>query len=172
MKFIGAEGGRVVIVYSAEEIRPDEGLYVPDVVRKIAERYEFVTVPNVGDLKGDFSAITFKTGCLHSGDQKIAIHDFTILQGAMSVDCVNTDHGEAFLKDALVWGAQALGLKPFQTPPKYFFISNIIVEFERGADTKIGSFSAFGNTLTNAMRKNYELDVPVQIRVWTHNLIQ
>jgi hypothetical protein len=162
MKVVGAEGGRVVIIYSAEEIRPDEGLVATDLVKKIAERYKFATIPNVGDLKGDFSVINFKTGSLMSGQQKFAIYDFTILQGAMSVDCLTTDHGEAFLKDALQWGAKEFGLKPFRTAPKYYFLSSVVVEFEGGADTKIASFSAIGTALTRALRKYYSLDVPVE----------
>ena len=139
MKLVGSEGGRAIVVYAAEEIRPDQGLFLPDVVKKIAERYEFATIPNVADLKGDFSAVSFKTGCLTLAAQKVAIHDFTILQGAMSVDSIDTDISEKFFEDAIAWARDNIGLKPFQTAPRYFFLSNIVVDFERGVD----SFLAF-----------------------------
>ncbi len=45
MNLISTEHGQSLQLFVAEEVRPRSGLYLPDLIRKISERYAFAIAP-------------------------------------------------------------------------------------------------------------------------------
>src|ERR1700730_1955312 len=86
MRLIGPEGARLIVSFAAEEIRPEGGLDTPKFIRLVSERYNFVTSPNIAELKGDYSNLSFKTGTVQADGKTTVISEFILLTGAIVVD--------------------------------------------------------------------------------------
>ncbi len=153
MRVIGPEGGRLIVPFSPEEVRPDSGIDTAEFVRAAGDRYSFVTRPNLVDLKGDFSTLEFKTGAISKGSKKISIATLSVLLNGIVIDATTTEDAELFYEDILDWASGAFGLRRPRTEPKKFYISNVIVEFDAAFETAIPAFRKILAIVNSALRE-------------------
>jgi hypothetical protein len=90
MRLVGAEGGRLIAPFSAEEIRPESGFDTAEFVRAAGDRYGFVAKPNLIDLKGDYSTLEFATGAISKGNKKISIAKLLVTNIGIAIDALTT----------------------------------------------------------------------------------
>jgi hypothetical protein len=89
MKLIATEGGRVLDLVPVEEIRPSGGLYIPDVIKKINERYEFASVPqNLAEASK--SGAKFEHGKIEIGGAVQVVKELSIYSDGLISDCFDT----------------------------------------------------------------------------------
>jgi hypothetical protein len=152
MKFISSHSSRLIASYSADEIRPESGIVPGDIVKAIADRYQFLVVPTLADLnKENFKSMTFRGGGVTSGRRKIEILELTILEGGIVVDATNSDDCEFVLEDLIAWATPTFGLRSPSTPPKLMFLSAVIVELDENISTRMDAFAEISSLLTSAL---------------------
>jgi hypothetical protein len=163
MKIIGPDGGRVVALFAAEEIRGEFGWHPGDFIRDVRDRYRFEYVPNLAELKGDPSTLVFKLGSLEKDDLIFGIREFGLYPAGALVDALTTDHAEAFLHDILKWGQTRYGWRE-PTSVRLRFFSNLVVEFEQELEPILGRLESMCNIFNAALRETYQLPEPYKLK--------
>ncbi len=162
MKYLGPEGARRIVTFAVEEVRSPQGLYPPEFVRQVYERYGFQVLPNLS--QGDVNALTFKWGHVISALGDLSVNEFTMFPTAVLVEGLTTAHCEAFLNDLIEWGRQAFGWREFVTPLRIRDFSACIVEFNSELETLFGKMENICSLLSASLREQYAQDTPYRLR--------
>jgi hypothetical protein len=140
MRVVGPDGGRLIVLYSSEEVRPESGFDTAEFVRAAGDRYNFVARPDLVELKGDYSTLEFKTGSLSKGNKRISIISLSVLSNGIVIDAITTEDAEIFFEDMFDWASGAFGLRRPPSQLKKYYLSNVVVEFEAEFETAIHVF--------------------------------
>jgi hypothetical protein len=161
MKLISNEHGQSFQQFVMDEIRPASGLYLPDLVRGIAERYAFSVVPTNYEILLKEGA-KYKGGRLVTEGRTIEIRDLGFFNdGALAV-AWNTEDSELVLNDILTWATQNFGLREPLTKPPRRFTSSVVVEFGAELDRAMAAFDGLKKDLSSAIGKIYGWDVDIE----------
>lgn len=163
MRFIGPDAGRMVILYSPEEVRTDTSVFGPYFIGMVQERYHFVSVPDPVALRGDFSTLTFRTGRLDVPAGPKNVTEFTMVPGGVIVDAITTDDCEQFIEDFILWGMESFRWNRPSTIRARLF-SSIVVEFENEVGAMLGGLEAVCEVFSAALRDQYGITEPYSIR--------
>lgn len=140
MRVIGPDGGRLIVPFSPEEVRPTSGFDTAEFVQATGDRYNFVARPNLIELKGDYNTLVYKTGALSRGNKKISVTSLSVLANGIVVDAMTTEDADMLFEDIFDWASGAFGLKRPQSDPKKFYLSNVVVEFDTAVENMIPAF--------------------------------
>jgi hypothetical protein len=163
MRFIGADGGRMVALFLAEEIRGTTGWHPGQFIQEIRERYRFEYVPDLADLKGDVSVLVFKHGCLEKDGESFGIRELGFYPAGVVIDALETDFAEAFFKDLFAWGQGRFGWSE-PTSLRLRFFSSVVVEFEREIESMLGRLQSMCSIFSAAIREDYQLAHPFKLK--------
>jgi len=147
MNLISKDLGRTTQQFQTDEVLPIGGLYVPDFVRLVSERYGFKPPPNMAD--GTQAGTTFQYGQHIAGNRKTYIRDIMIYSDAVSVATHDTESAEFVLDDFFSWGEHALGFRTPTTKMPRRFESNVVVEFEKDFERSFERFESLTRKLSN-----------------------
>jgi hypothetical protein len=162
MRVIGPDGARLIVPFAPEELRPPSGLDTAEFVRATGERYNFVTRPNLQELKGDYSTLEFKTGSLSKGNKRISIISLSVLLNGIVIDAITSEDAELFFEDIFDWASGAFHLgRP--TEQKRFYISNIVVEFDRKFEETIPAFQKILGIVNPEIKKFARVSADVNL---------
>src|SRR5271155_3901524 len=101
MKLISMEHGQTLQNFQIEELRPLQGLYMPDFIRSITERYNFISPPEMGAVEKE--GAKFKNGKLVNAGKTIHIRNFDFFKDGIIVITHNTQDSDFIITDALTW---------------------------------------------------------------------
>lgn len=161
MKVIAIETGRAGIIIPAEEVFPLTGIYLPELSGSITERYTFVSSPNfslpLAELRDQ--GLEFRVGKRRTNDKEHSIQSFIIVDGGFVASAYSTEVARAFLEDFFSWASKSHGFRTTSsTFSRYFFLSQIIVEFEESIDKVIRGFEMLAASMGNLFEATYGAD--------------
>lgn len=160
MKLISTEHGQVLLRFIADEVRPQSGIYLPDVLRGIAERYAFVTLPNLQDVLKD--GAKFNQGQFIDGERTVEIKTLGLFSdGALAV-ALHTDDAVGVLDDLISWLEDRFGFRQPLTHDPRQFASSVVVEFERSIDMALGATQELKNAFATMLRVSYGWAVGIE----------
>ena len=135
MRLISTEHGQVLFLFVGEEVRPSSGLYLPDVLKFIAERYAFVTLPSIQHALRE--GAKFNQGRFIDKNRTIEIKTMGLFSDGMLVVTYNTDDAVVVLEDMISRAIDRFGIRqPLTLRPRQF-ASSVIVEFENSLDNAL-----------------------------------
>ncbi len=158
MELIATELGRVTRYFVGEEVRPSAGLYVPDLIRLVNERYGFVTSPTTDSIT---NGAVFQNGRLISGNKKINIPTLGIYNDGISVSAFDTDIAEFIVEDVVTWAIDTLGIRQPVTKPITLIESHVIVRFYHSIDRVVKIIQKMKPLLETAYSQTYERDFQI-----------
>src|SRR6202035_4625657 len=98
MKVIAVEQAKMLHLVPLEEIRPNFGIYIPGLIKSVAERYEFATVPK--DLgEAITSGAKFELGHLKVDGVDIVVRELGVYSDGFIVDTLHSTMSERILDD-------------------------------------------------------------------------
>jgi hypothetical protein len=157
MNVISIEQGRVLDLVPLEEIRPNFGIYLPEFVTSITERYGFVSGPK--DLSEAVTAgAKFQHGHFIIDGTQVVIKELGIYSDGIIVDTFSTHISDLVLDDLLIWAKDKFGLRERATPARRTYTNVAVVEFERNVEGGLGKLAAIGNLLAEYLRSAYGWD--------------
>jgi hypothetical protein len=157
MKFISIEQGRVIDLVPLEEIRPNFGIYLPEFITSITERYGFVSWPK--DLSAAISdGAKFQHGHFMVDGTQVIIKELGVYSDGITVDTFSTHMSDLVLDDLLNWSKDKFALRERTTPARRKYLNVAIIEFERNVERGLGKLSAIGNLLAEYLRSAYGWD--------------
>jgi hypothetical protein len=161
MRLISTEHGQSFQPFIAEEIRPPSGVYLPEVLLGITERYAFaVRPPNYETVVKE--GAKYKEGRLVENGKTIAIKDLGFFSDGIIVGTWNTDDSNTVLDDLIAWSTEKFGFREQQTKLTKTYTSSVVVEFEADLDTALETFGHLKKNVSSAMREICGWDVEVK----------
>lgn len=156
--------GRIAVFVNIDEVVPERGIYAPDLLPAIAERYNFAFSPTLLDSieatreKG----FKFETGKLAlSGGEERTIQDFTIWPDGLVVGAHTTDDAEAFLNDLSNWGKLSFGLRlNLDALLSRAYKSQLVVEFDRSLADRLSILKPICTAFNDALQRTYKSSFP------------
>ncbi|HLG14951.1 MAG TPA: hypothetical protein VJH03_10680 [Blastocatellia bacterium] len=164
MKLISTLLGRVIFSVPVDEMLPQGGVHLPDVLPMLTERYGFLTSPSLSDSLGKVreQGMRFETGKFRRDDgEDRVVQDLTVWNEGIVASTSTTEDAEELLNDFLTWGRDTLRfrLTPEMVTMK-LFLSQVVVEFERPISLALRSFEAISGSMNDALRSTYQTELP------------
>jgi hypothetical protein len=128
MKLINKDAALAAISFIPDEVRPMKGYYLYGLVRAIAERYAFSTVPTVKEA-GEAGA-RYKFGRLVKDGREIPILEMGVFNDTFTATTHDTLDAEHVVHDLFAWLKQAFQFRDPVNKFRYLFQSDLIVEFD------------------------------------------
>jgi hypothetical protein len=161
MKLISTEHGQSLQLFVAEEVRPPSGIYFPDLVRKISERYAFAIGPTSIESVMKEGA-KYKEGRFVTEGRTIALKDLGFfVDGALAV-AWNTDDSELVLDDLIAWAIQSFGIREPRTKLPRKFVSSVIVEFDADLSRALRGFDELREGFAAEVKEKYGIDPKIE----------
>jgi hypothetical protein len=160
MRVIGPDGARLIVLYSAEEVRPMGGFDTAEFVRLASERYNFSIKPDLAGLKGNYTLLEFKTGSFSVHNKKISIIQLVVTNAGVVIDAISSEDADTFFDEIFRWTIDTFGLRRPSKEPTKRYLSNVVVEFEEGVEKLIPAFSLISDIATRRLQANTNLKLP------------
>ena len=163
MKILSRLTGRILQFVNTDEYTPVEGVYAPDLVFSITERYSFALPPAQSLPWSEVldKGLRFETGKLILGETVEYIQDLVLYHNGLLITAYSTQAAEAFLIDFFQWGESSLG---FRVSPsvhkKRIYLSELSVEFEQPVDETLHKLEVLIKGLERALKTTYEAHLP------------
>jgi hypothetical protein len=164
MKFIGPETGRVVQLFSGEEIRPLAGAYLPGVFAAIKARYEFPAPPPDPALISQPGGAKFSLGHLARADIDIGIIDLAVFNDGVIVTCTDTRSAETVSEDLIDLMVSEFKFRRSFPLASRSYQSTVVVEFNLLAARALGALTAVGRLVSAALSEQYEWNHRIDIQ--------
>lgn len=142
---------------------PGGGLYIPEAVSALKERYGFVGTPSSLQDFDLSKGVTFRHGRfltnipdIEGGPREILIDQFQVFAAGMRVDTrVRVEFADMFIEDLLKWATESFGLKILpEHPITNFYLSQVEVKSDVGFGTLFNLLDRL-NEITTALIKSY-----------------
>jgi hypothetical protein len=153
MRLISTEHGQVLQKFIIDEVRPPSGLYLPDILRGMAERYAFVTLPNLQDVLKE--GAKFSQGRFISGARTIEIKLLGLFSDGILAVAWNTEDATIVLEDMMSWAMDHFGFRQPVTSEPRQFVSSVVVEFESSLDNTLEAFQQLKNDFSTQLHASY-----------------
>ncbi len=154
---ISAEHGQSLQLFLAEEVRPRSGLYLPDVIRRISERYAFAIGPTNYEIIVKEGA-RYKDGRLVTEGRTIAIKDLGFFVDGVLAVAFNTDDSDLVLNDLILWATESFGLREPRTKLPRKYVSSVVVEFDAELGRALLAFDELQERFASAVKNKYGID--------------
>jgi hypothetical protein len=160
MNVISKDVGRTTQLFVPDEIQPTKGMYLPEMIRMVAERYGFAESPSVeATMK---QGAIFKQGRFIIGGNKFNISDMGVFNDGVIVSASDTKDSEYILDDVLMWLKDTFGIRePKTIIPKTFF-SQVVVELESSVEDALRILDKVRKLFHQSMQATYKgIEIPV-----------
>jgi hypothetical protein len=151
MNLVSYEFGQALQFIRMDEVRPFSGLYLPDVIRIVAERYRFITVPT--DIAtANTTGVKFGTGVISLAERQIAVTSLGIFNDGLLVETKNTEDADLVTDDLIRWAVATLGFREPQTHIPRRYGSHLVVDFDASIDRFLSNFGLFAGLIESAVK--------------------
>ena len=157
MKIVTIEQGRVLDLVPLDEIRSSFGIYLPELIKRIIERYEFIVGPE-NLTKAATEGAKFQHGHFKVKDIDVVIKELSVYNDGIIIDTFNSNMSDIILDDLLTWTVQTFNTKERISPPNRTYASVVVAEFEREFEPMLGVFVKVGKLLSKALQSAYGWD--------------
>jgi hypothetical protein len=157
MNLISTEHGQSLQLFVVEEVRPPSGLYLPDLIRKISERYAFAIGPSNYETVMKEGA-KYKDGRFVTEGRTIAIKDLGFFVDGILAVAWNTDDAEAILNDLIVWVVQNFGIREPRTKLPRKYVSSVVIEFDAELGGALTAFEELQEGFASAIKERYGME--------------
>jgi hypothetical protein len=142
---------------------PGGGLYMPEAVGALRERYGFVDIPTTLQDFDPTKGVTFRHGRFlvgrshvveESAPREILIDQFQVFAAGVRVDTrVHVEFAEMFIDDVLTWATESFGLKILREHPVVnFYLSQVEVKSDVGFGTLFSLLDPLNKIITAIIR--------------------
>lgn len=149
MNFISSENGQALQLIVMDEVRPVKGggLFLPDFISRVMDRYRFLSTSNQTDPTQPFK---FQTGVVELDGEAIPITSLEIYNDGIIVNSRNTEDADKIMDEFFEWALAEFHLREPTTEIPRTYQSRVVVAFDRSLNTFLNHFVAIKDVLTKA----------------------
>jgi hypothetical protein len=162
MRIIAFETCRVTELFPFEEVIPLGGVSDLDIAEKIKAKYSFVKGPELTTDEIAKSGYKFETGKFLFESTTTRITDFAVYRDGIVINAAKTDVAEAFLEDVTEFMKKEFSFRDFMTPPRRYFQSQLVVEFDRSPEKLIKSLYTIASAISEPLTEIYGSEIPMK----------
>jgi hypothetical protein len=153
MKIVATEGGRILDLVPFEELRPPQGVYLPDFISAIMGRYGFPSAPDLSEATK--TGAKFEGGKFIHHGESIVIKELALYSDGLICDAFNTDFAELILDDFVRWATVTFKFREPISPVRRTYTSALVVNFDKSVETGLGKLSRTCDLLSQALSEAY-----------------
>jgi hypothetical protein len=157
MKIISYEGGRILDLVPLEEIRPLQGVVLPDFLGAVHAKYEFSSKP-VDLVEAAKSGAKFELGKFVLDGVPLVIKELSIYNDGLICETYDTRTAELVLDDFLAWATTTFKLRERQSPIRRTYTSAFICKFDKEIESGLGKLDQVRKLLSKALNTAYGWD--------------
>lgn len=131
MKLVSKDAGFCSVTVVADEIRPLDGINLPGLFQAIADRYRFNKSPSLEEARA--AGAKFRGGVFVQNDKQIIITELGVFNDGFAATTSDTGDSKQVLFDLLDMARNNFKFRDPTTPPKWFYQSDLVVEFQSSA---------------------------------------
>ena len=164
MRIVAYESARVTALFSLEEVMPLGGANGRELIPEIQSRYEFIKTTDIRTTSREEinkNGFTFEGGRFEFEGSTVNISDMAIYLDGIVVNAAKTDYAEAFIHDLINFTQKSFGFRELASKPRFYFLSQIIVEFEKPLANLISKFSQLSEMINEQLSPSYGKLEPV-----------
>ena len=157
MKLVSYELGQILYLVPMDEVRPLSGMYAPDLIKAIGDRYALAF--RTTDLEeAAKSGLKFQVGRLTSGQHTIFIKQLDVYNDGVLISTHNCDETEIVFAELSDWLKSSFGFREpiSQIRRKYF--SSVVIDFDKPLEPLFGAFSDISNDYAMALKSNNNVE--------------
>jgi hypothetical protein len=149
MRLIHSMRGVVALIVPAEEVEPEGGVVIEDLIKIIADDYHFAVRPQIQNIGMTFpQPFGFQAGWLEVDNSKVPIFQLFVFQNGGMVSAATTEIADEVLDDYMARADSKLGFRfKAAKTARRTYLSNIVVEFEDGIERLIEPLMSIGSLL-------------------------
>jgi hypothetical protein len=152
MKLIAVDNARALQLFSADEITPEKGAYLPHVIERIGERYQFMERPAP---KRTNEGIKFHGGRFITDQQEISINELVVYSDGAAIQAPNTHLADIVLDDFIAWVKTTFGIaEPITKFPRSYG-DNIVVDFDGPIEHVLSVLTEMTDAYSAALEQIY-----------------
>ena len=157
MKAVSVDS-EVWFLAAIDDLRPIKGLTLADLVRGVAQRYEFVAAPTTIPAKDQ--GLVFQEGTFRAEGHSVAIRRLELYSdGTHVVVASDSDDADLVMQDLRNWTV-SIGGRANVTPILHYHVSTIVCDFVNSIDNLMTDF----NTISDMVSSCLDIPGPVNIR--------
>jgi hypothetical protein len=153
------------MLFPFEEIVPLGGASGRDIIEMVKQRYAFLNAPDLSTAREEFlkNGYQFQSGEIEHDGVKANILDFSVYTDGIVVSAATTETAEFFLDSVIRLMQTEFSFRDFSTPPQRYFLSNLVVEFDRPLGNLLSQFETISNVISKRIAQTYKIDVPMNL---------
>ena len=159
MKTIAFEAGQSAQLFISDEVNSSSGVYIPELISAVRERYGFVKTSEPTEVIG--ASAGFEHGQISLHNRRIVINELSIFNDGVIAKARDTDDADIILDDVISWLTERYKFTKPQTAIQRRYVSTLIVEFEVPLDNVLRPFNDFMKLLSGTISRALGRDVPV-----------
>jgi hypothetical protein len=162
MRVINYDASRVTCLFPLEEVIPLSGIDDREMIASVSSRYKFLKSPDLAKENIAKDGFKFGSGQFSFQSSVFRVNEFSIFRDGLVVNAATTDGSEAFLDDVISYMKSAFSFRDFETPPRRYFQSQIIVEFDRSPENLIKSLNKIATAISFPLEQIYGMEIPMR----------
>jgi len=129
------------------------------------QRYAFLNTPDLSTAREELAktGYKFQTGQFEHNGKKDNILDFAVYTDGLVANAATTETAEAFLDNVIRMMRVEFGFRDFSTKPQRYFLSNLIVEFDRPFAKVLSQFNKISKAISQRIEQTYQISVPMSL---------
>jgi hypothetical protein len=164
MKLINVDAGRAGTLVPFNEIAPIGGVYMPEVVAAIIQRYMFVQTPDFSPESMGKNGLIFKMGKVPDREPTYPVWTLTIYRDGILVDSADTQESQQVINGLLSWLTENFAFRRFATTPERFQTSSIlVVELEGNTGTAFHKFESLFKSASKLIQNQFGIEREVSM---------
>jgi hypothetical protein len=154
MQIISYEGGRILDLVPLEEIRPLQGVILPDFFSAIHARYEFSSKP-IDLVEAAKSGAKFELGKFVLEGNPLVVKELAIYNDGLICETYDTLTAELVLNDFIAWATTTFKLRERQSRMHRTYTSAFICKFDKEIESGLGKLDQIRKLLSKALNTAY-----------------
>jgi hypothetical protein len=162
MRVINYDSSRVSSLFPLEEIIPLSGVNDREIIEALTGRYKFLKSPDLARDDVSKDGYKFASGQFSFKTSIFRITEFSIFRDGLVIIATKTDGSEAFLEDVIAYMQKEFSFRDFETKPRRYFQSQIIVEFDRSPENLLKSLGKLTSVVSAPLEQIYGMRIPMK----------
>jgi hypothetical protein len=162
VKVINYDASRVTCLFPLEEVIPLSGVNDREIVESVGSKYKFLKMPDLSKDTLAKEGYKFFSGQFAFGGSIFRINDFSIYQDGLVINAPSTDGSEAFIDDVISYMQKEFSFRDFETKPRRYFQSQLVVEFDRSPQHLIEHLDKLTEVISGPLEAIFGMKIPMK----------
>jgi hypothetical protein len=157
MKLVAYDTGQTLFMILLDEARPLSGVYLPDLIKEVGERYA-LALKSTDLAEAIKSGVKYQVGRLSEENKTIAIKQLDLYNDGILITTCSTDDTETVFSDLSAWLKSNFGFRDPVTSIRRKYFSSVVVDFDKPLERLLSAFSEITSDYATMLKSHNNVD--------------